>query len=603
MMKKRIVQSIFTCLITLTFFWQLVGSAQVLPLEEVKAGMRGKGRSVFIDDKIEEFDVEILGVLRNFQPKKNLILAKLRGPAVDEAGVIQGMSGSPVYLNGRLIGAVAYSLANFAKEAIAGITPIEEMMSASKTKAAKSSFSPRIPVKKHLTTEELFDINKSFFRSLSPTLFEGKSLKPLNIPLVFNGFSSQSFEKAKPFFSKLGFKPIKSGQPVQSLEELSIPDLRLREGDPVSAQLVLGDVSMAATGTVTHVDGNKVLAFGHPLYNLGAVDYAMATAKVITVVPSLATSFKLTTVDKPIGKFSQDRFSGVFGEIGKESQLIPVNVRMLNASGDKKEFKAEIVDNKILTPFLVNVVVSSIMTSEERALGDLSLEMKGDIYLDNGMSVHLEDLFSGNFDASITNLSSLYAAVVYYLTNNEFKDLKIYRIDLDVQVSEEVRFSFLEKVWIDKYDVSPGEVIQGRIYTRNFRGESVFQDLSIPAPLLPSGSEFYLIVADAIAASQFERSQYKTQAFVPRSLNQLIRILSSLRKNNRIYLKVIASKPGLFVKGEEMPNLPPTMKSMFSSTRATSSSPVDLERSTLIHYQLRVPYVFKGSAVIPIKIK
>lgn len=587
----------------MTFLCHLEAQSPIFPLDQIKTGMKGKGLSVFIEDKIEEFDVEIIGVLRNFQPKRDLILAKLSGSAVDKAGVIQGMSGSPVYLDGKIIGAVAYSVASFAKEAIAGIVPIGEMLEISAEKPPVSSFSSRLPVRKHMTLENLFEINKGLFRSASITYIDGQAFTPLDIPLLFNGFSSQVFERSKPFFMKLGFNPVKAGANSQILKKISFGDIALRGGDPVSAMLVTGDVSMSAVGTVTYVDGNKVLAFGHPLYNLGAVDYAMAKTKVLTVVPSQATSFKITSTETLVGRFSQDRSSGVFGELGKMPQLIPVNVKLLNAKDEIKDFKISVADDKILTPFLVNVIVSNILMVEERSIGDLSLELSGNIYLDNGMSIQLEDLFSGSFDSSVTDLSSLVAAVVYFLTNNEFKDLTIHRIDLNVRAAEEVKFSYLEKVWLDKYDVSPGERIQVRVYTRNFRGESVLQEGSIPAPLLPSGSEFHLIIADALSLQKLEASQYRTQAFVPRSLNQLIRILNNLRKNNRIYFKIIAAKPGLFLNGEELPNLPASIKAMFSSPRAASSSPTELTQSTLIYFQQPVPYVFKGSVIIPLKIK
>jgi hypothetical protein len=231
------------------------------------------------------------------------------------------------------------------------------------------------------------------------------------------------------------------------------------------------------------------------------------------------------------------------------------------------------------------------------------LELDGDIYLDNGMSVHLEDFFSSNFDNSVINISNLLTAVVYLLTNNEFRDLGIHRIDLAIDASEELKLSHLEKVWLDKYEVSPGERIKIKVYSRTFRGESIVQTVEIGAPSLPSGSEFSLVIGDAESMHQIEMSQYKTEAFMPRSLEQLIRLLSNLRKNNRIYFKIIASKPGLFLKGEEMPNLPPSMKAMFSSPRAAASYPTELNKSTLSEYQLPLPYVFKGAAVIPIKIK
>lgn len=579
------------------------GSVPILPLDQVKAGMKGKGRSVFQGNRIEEFDVEIIGVLKNVEPKKSIILARLKGGILEEAGVISGMSGSPVYVDGKLIGAVAYSLGTFVKEPIAGITPIEEMMSISEKRKKGPVFSPQVPVKKHLTLDELFMLNKDFFLSKAVFHSEGRALKPLNIPLVFSGFSSYAFEQSRSFFSNLGFIPVMSAFSGQSLETISPPDLTLREGGPVAIQLVSGDLDMSAVGTVTYIDGSKVLAFGHPLYNLGAVDYAMTKARVITVVPSLISSFKLAVSDSLVGKFTQDRSSGLLGELGKVPRLVPVNIRIMDADGELKEYKIKVVDDKILTPVLLNVSLGGIVTTEERAIGDLSLGLLGNIYLENGMNIRLEDLFSGQFDDSVVSLSSLLAGVVYFLTNNEFEELGIHRIDLNIQAFEEVKFSYLEKVWLSKYEASPGDRIDVKIDYRTFRGESQREEGSIQVPNLPPGSEFQIVIADAASMAKIEMSQYRAATFVPRNLSQLVRMLSNLRKNNRIYIKMIASKPGIFLRGEEMSNLPPSMRSMFASPRAAASSPTELTRSTLMEYQLPIPYVFRGEAVIPVKIK
>jgi len=584
-------------------FWTVEGSVTTLPLDQVKPGMQGKGKTVFKENKIEEFDVEILDVLYNIAPKRNIILAKLKGSIVDNAGVIQGMSGSPVYVGGKLIGAVAYSFGDFAKEAIAGITPIGEMLSVSREEAPKSSFSPQIPFKKQLSLDELFEINKEFLLPKSSFISEGQALAPLSIPLVFSGFSSNAFERAKMFFSALGFSPVRGGPSGQTLQKISSLDLDLNEGDPVAVQLVRGDMDMSAVGTVTHVDGNKVFAFGHSVYNLGKVDYAMCKARVLTVVPRLSTSFKIASTDALVGSFSQDRIPGLFGEIGKMPKLVPINVQMMDTKGNIKNFKIELVNDKILTPALVNLSLASVLSSEERAFGDLSLDLKGDIYLENGMSVHIEDLFSGSFNVSGTSVSNLLAAVVYFLINNEFKELGVHRIDLSVHTSEEAKFSYLEKVWLDKYEARPGERIRIKVYHRTFRGATLVQEVGIIAPLLPSDSEFHLVIGDAASMAQVEMSQYKRGTFMPRSLDQLVRVLNNLRKNNRIYFKIIASKPGLFLKGEEMPSLPPTMKSMFTSPRAAASAPTELNKSTLSEYQLPLPYVFNGAVMIPIRIK
>jgi len=601
-MRRIQIPWLFVVVVALGVVLSAEAVASVLPLSQIQTGMKGKGRSVFVGHEIEEFDVEILGILRNYQPQRNLILAKLSGQGLENFGVAQGMSGSPVYIDGKLIGAVAYGFP-FAKEPIAGITPIEEMLAIPAESSSKSSFSPRIPIQKSMTLEELLQINEARLPTEGVSLLEGRTLKPLNLPLVCSGLPSQIFDRANPVFSRLGFSPVNGG-PVSQISSHTVLNPRpLREGDAVGVQLLDGDVNVSAIGTVTYVRGAEILAFGHPMYNLGAVEYGMTTADVIAIVPSFQSSFKLASSGRLIGKFTQDRSVGVFGELGKMPRNVPLNINWNNARGQKREFKIRVAEDKLLTPFLVNLAVASIMPSEDRSLGDLTLAVDGDIYLENGKSIHLEDLFSGAFDSAMGEVANLLTAVVYFLTNNEFEDLSIHRIDLNVHATEEIRFSYLEKVWLDRYDVNPGERIHVKIFTRNFRGQQVMQDGYLTVPHLPSGSEFFLIVADALALQQIEMGQYRTRGFLPRNLEQLIRILNNQRKNNRIYLKILASKPGLFLKGEEMPNLPATMKEMFTSSRVAISSPREMTQSTLGYTQLGVPYVFKGSALIPIKIK
>jgi hypothetical protein len=580
----------------------LEGFQNILPVDQIEAGMKGKGRSVFLGDTIEEFDIEVLGVMRNIQPKKDLIVVRISGESIGDAGVIQGMSGSPIYIDGKLIGALSYSLGAFVKEPLALVTPINEMMAIPEKESTKSSFMPQIPIKKHLPMSELLSIYESYFYK-DPTIISGnRTFSPISIPLVFSGFSPHVFEKAKHFFSKLGFSPMNVSISGQSQEGITIPDLTLKGGDSVGAQLVTGDLNMSGVGTVTYVDGNRVLAWGHPWFNLGTVGYTMTKADVMTIVPKLDVSHKLTGTEIPVGKFSQDRVPGLYGELGQVPDLIPLNIILRTNKGEKR-YTVNLTEDKILTPALVNMVVSSLILSEERAIGDLSLEFSGDVYLDNGMSVHLEDLFSGAFDMASTNLSSLVAAVVYFLMSNEFRDLSIHRIDLSITPTEDVKYAQLEKVWLDKYDASPGEIIRIKVYTRSFRGESAMWEGGIPAPNLPKGSEFYLVIADAASLQQLETTQYKRQPFTPRNIEHVIRMLNNLRKNNRIYFKILASKPGLFLRGEEMPNLPPSMKSMFASPRAASSAPTELDKSTLGQLQQPVPFVFRGATIIPIKIK
>jgi len=581
-------------------------ATEVMPLSEIKPGMKGKGRSVFAGAKVEEFDVEILGILENVQPGRNIILARLAGCGLESTGIISGMSGSPVYIDGKLIGAVAYGF-SFSKDPVCGLTPIGEMLAIEKTPAAAGRTSPGLSsFDQSLNRDNLIEMYRKEFNTKALVRTASQPLAPLAVPLYFSGFSPWAFKQAGDFFAPLGFRPFVGGTTSGGqLKGLEFPAMeKLQEGGAVGVQLIGGDLDLSAVGTVTYVDGNRVLAFGHPFYNLGSVDYAMTSPNVITVLASLESSAKLASAGPVIGTFTQDRVSGAVGEVGKKPRFVPLKINLMTAPGVSRDFNLNLINDRFLTAALINMAVSSLVTSEQRSYGNLSLEFDATVYLDqDGISIKLEDLFSGNYDQAATNLSSLVASVAYYVVNNDFRDVGIYRIDLNVRALEETRFCFLEKVLLDKYEVSPGEQIHIKVSYRTYREESRTEEVTLISPPLPAGTEFQIVIGDAATMQQVERSQYRVQEFMPRSFSQLVRILNNLRKNNRIYFKVVASKPGIFLRGEEMPNLPPSLKAMFLSSRASAAAPIELTRSTLGEYQLQIPFVFQGGAVIPVKIK
>jgi hypothetical protein len=577
-----------------------------MPLSQVKPGMKGRGRSVFQGRTVEDFDVEVLGVMENASaPKRSIILARLKGRGLEATGVIAGMSGSPVYIDGKLIGAVASGF-SFSKEAIAGITPIDEMLAVGKSpeEAPKAGTALPVVIREDTRQEELSGTYLKMLTTVAGEPRSAQAFAPLELPLVFSGFSAAAFERARSFFSPLGFLAVQGGTGAQAKPPGAPAEPTLSEGDAVGVQLIGGDLDVSAVGTVTYVDGNRILAFGHPVYNLGKVDYAMTRANVITVMPSLESSFKLATTGPVIGRFNQDRSAGAAGEVGVMPHLIPLNITLQTGPGTKKDFKLKLISDKFMTPALINMAVSGLMTSEQRSYGDIALDFNADVFLDQGgLSVHLEDIFSGSYDNPPVSLSGLLAAVVHFLMNNEFKEVGIYRIDLTVRALEETRQATLVKVLLDKYEVSPGETMQLKAFYRTNKDEALVEEVTILAPGLPAGSEFQVLVGDAASMQQLERAQYHIQEYVPRSLDQLVRLLSNLRKNNRIYFRLMASKPGLFLKGEELPNLPPTLKTMFASPRASAAGPTEITRSTLSEYQLPIPYVFKGGAAIPVRIR
>ncbi|MCX6561461.1 MAG: hypothetical protein NTZ26_13210 [Candidatus Aminicenantes bacterium] len=573
----------------------------ILPLDQVRAGMKGKGRSVFAGTAIEEFDVEILGILSNPNPKRSIIIARLSGhKALAGGGIIAGMSGSPVYIDGKLVGAVAYGFP-YSKEPIAGLTPIEEMLAIPAESAKPASPGPpSLALASRLSLEDLLSAPGSRLGPAAAGSTGG--LSPLKVPLLLGGFAPGQLDRVRTLLGPLGFQPMLGGG-VQSAEKPLAADLTLREGDAVALQLVTGDLDVSAVGTVTYVDGDKVLAFGHPLYNLGGVGYGMAKARVITIIPTLDNPSKLAVAGGQVGSFVQDRTAGARGLLSRPPKFVPVNVNLIGDGGKLREFKLGLVADKLLTPLLLNMSLAALLGSEERSLGDLTLELQGDIFLNDGQSVHLEDMFSATLGAAVTDLSGLATAVTYFLTNNEWAEVGIHRIDINVRAIEGLRLARLERIWLDKYEASPGEMITLRVYYRSYRGESQMEEIPFQAPRLPAGSEMHLIVGDAASMAQIESGQYRSRGLMPRSLAQLIRLLGGLRKSNRIYFKILTSKPGLFLRGEEMPNLPPGLKSMFTSPRSAASAPTDLSTSTLTEYQVPVPFVFAGQAVVPIQIR
>ncbi|MGQ9800840.1 MAG: SpoIVB peptidase S55 domain-containing protein [Candidatus Saccharicenans sp.] len=585
--------------------WPVLASSRVMPLSQVKAGMKGTGRSVFSGSQIESFEVEILGVMENVQPGRSWILARLKGQGLENTGVIAGMSGSPVYIDGQLVGAVAFSYA-FAKEAIAGITPIEEMLALTQTVQSRRPANS-LPVGFQLEGLTQAELGRAYIEMASAaagSFSKDQALIPAKIPLIFSGFSERAFRQFKPFFSQHNFLPVLGlGQAATQSLKLAPQPANLSEGQEVGVQLLTGDLDLTAVGTVTYVEGNKILAFGHPFYNLGPVDYGLTSVDVLAVVPSLESSFKLAATGQIIGRVLQDRTSGVLAEVGSFPRYIPVNIEFQDNPVSQKQFKLKLVNDQILAPALINLALFTLLSSEERSYGNLSVDFEADIFLEEGLSVHLEDLFSGNMDSASTSLSGLVAAVVYMLKNNEFKEVRLNQIEVKIRVVEQLRTATLEKVLLDKYEVEPGELIKVRTYYRTYSNDLRTEEVEFLAPVLPPGTEFELVVAEAAYIQQLERSLYRIQDFRPRNLNQLLRLLGNLRKNNRIYYKVVAPRPGLFLKGEELPNLPPSLKSMFLSPRASTTNLTEINRSTLTEYHLPVPYVFRGALTIPIRIK
>lgn len=572
----------------------LFSAIPIFSLKDVKPGLKGKGKTVFQGRKVEEFDVEILGILKNPIPGKDLIIARLKGDTIQKTNVIQGMSGSPVYVDGKFLGTVSYAFP-WSTEPVAGITPAEDIFSIPKTTSPPSSAHSLIPFKKSLTVSEI--------EKLASLLNASSSIKGIfhETPVLTNFLNSSSLIKS--LFSWMGlssfvFLPVEQGEKSRG---------RFLEGDPIAVQLVRGDWDLSAVGTISYVDGDSFYAFGHPLFNLGPVDFPVAKAEVITVVPNQQASFKLATVGESVGRLIQDRYSGIYGKIGESPSLVPLKIEIAKEKSGKRELKFQIVNQRFLSPILFllsiyNSLLSEFLGNELEEPGfhgDVTISLDGEVIISEGRNVKIEDYFSG--ESALLDASLLPTAIIYYLLNNEFENVKIQDIKLRISLLESVDSVSIERVWVERNEVEANKNVNIKVFLKTWRGKERIEEVSLPIPKLRPGKEIEVVIADAESMYNLEVKAYRG-GVMPASMEQLIRALNNLRKNNRIYFKLRIPNEASFLKGEEISSIPLFFKSVIGSSRA-SSSPVPVLRSTLKEYQYPLDKVVKGFKVVKLKIK
>lgn len=587
----------------------LAQEAEFYPLEMVKPGQRGTGKTIFEGSQIESFDVEILGVLRNFGPKQNLILARLSGARVEDSGVFEGMSGSPVYLQGRILGAVAFAF-SFSTEPVAGITPIAEMVDIFKDRPPRQRrlASARSPQELYRIQEVARQADAAFaplpeidIRAGEFGNLEGR-LRPIATPLSLSGFSPQALVRFAPQFRALGLSPVR-GLVSAAAGGSSEADgsLALLPGSTISVQLVRGDMGVSASGTVTHVSGSKVYAFGHPFLSLGNTDMPMNLASVITVIKSLQSSQKVSAIERFVGSVRQDRATGLFGILGAKPDLLPMRLRLHTSRNEVKEYNYEVVHDPFLTPFMINLTVNNAIVSSERSLGGQTLRVKCDIHLKGQPNVvyesNIADLASTPALAAVT-----LSAPVRLLLGSGFEDLEMERVEFDVMAVEEARQAELVKVWQDRLEARPGEEVNLTVFLRRENGQTMVEKHRVRIPEGISPGPLHIDIGDGISVSRVD-SPGENRGFVPESLSQLVKAINNLKKNDRLYVRLYREQSGAVIGGEGMPGLPPSLLSLYNS-RKTAGDVNSIHR--VVYFELELPakdYALSGRKVLRVNVK
>jgi hypothetical protein len=369
----------------------------------------------------------------------------------------------------------------------------------------------------------------------------------------------------------------------------------------VNAELVRGDISVTANGTVTYVDGNKVYAFGHPFMSAGPTALPMSNAYVISVLPRLDSSFKLAVPNEVIGAFQQDRSTGILGSMGQQPSMIPVSLTIKSSLNNTNTYNFEVANDRYLTPLLMNFSLFSGITASERGLGEMTLNVSGTVHLKDYDPVKIENVFTGDANGPTTASVGTVAPIQYLMANGDYGSM-IERVDLEIVSTDRKASATLERVAIDRSEVRPGETITLAAYLRSATGETFVERYPVQIPTGLAGGSVQLQVGDGTTITNGELRRGATGA--PADLPSAIRELNKLRKNDRLYIKIVSNEPGMMIAGEELPSLPPSLVAILDTDRASSRSVVPTGNSTLSEYELpQSRYVIQGQRSLTLTVR
>jgi len=580
-------------------------ATEIFPVKDLAPGMRGFTLSDLGDGKgVQRYDIEIVGVLQSYAPKQDLVLARVLNEAIEKTGIIAGMSGSPVYVDGKLVGALAYGWP-FSREPICGITPIQSMLDIRKAPAA-----PPVPIGGASAPAAQFvssfggrDFASGLTALLSPLKGDAASAGPVALPLPvsFSGATA-----AGSLFGRVaeaaGWLVAPSGA-SGGAHAASAPAAggapeganRLEPGSAVAAVLLSGDMVLSATGTVTWVDGNSILAFGHPFLSMGPVDMPMARAEVLTVLPSLYRSFKFSTTGPVLGSVSQDRSTGILGSFGKPPTMVPVTIRMTSEDVPTQTFKFEVVHNAMLTPILVALATDNVLTTLEKRAGERTIVWKSAIATDD-RTVRWDSVFSG-LSAREEAVGSL-ALLTNYLMANEFHDLSIRGVEIEIVHSDRLQSARIVHVEAQKERVHPGDTVPVWVDLEDFRGgpRRVVMTARVPEDVPPG--PLTVFVGDGNAATAYDLALYPPD---PHSLDQVLDFISRMRPANTLNLLTYRAAPGAVVNGEALAALPPTRAALLKDRGPGDGTP-DLGYLRLQAESIEQPVPVTGSARLNLEV-
>lgn len=568
------------------------------PLKDVRAGLRGVGRTIFQGNRIEDFQVEILGVIQNSGPKQSLILAKLTGGPLAESGIIQGMSGSPVYIEGKLLGAVAFGFA-FSKEPIAGIQPIEQMLDTGTVAAGSvrsGGYSSMVVPKQSLPVVP----------DVPDAGLEG-SLAQISTPLTLSGLTAHTIQVFAPEFRKLGFEPqqgVSSGSPVS--QELSGT---VQPGSMISVQLLSGDMAAGADGTVTYVKGKKVYAFGHRFLDSGSTELPFAQSEVIAILPALNTSFKISTPKEWVGTIFSDRSTAVTGEIGRAAHTIPATILVRSGDTGSHVYHIAVANDRLLTPFLTQTALFSAIDATERTLGAGTIRLHTRIAFENDLpALDLRDIFVS--DSGLAQQVSTDAVVTLgFILGAGFQSVHVKDMSFEVEPVESKRQLYITQAWTSAHEVRPGDKVTITAQLGGENGVQLTREATYQIPIGAPVGPLNFTVSDASTQNFPDFAGMNASSAVTAS--DLIGLINKYRGAEAAYVRVWRPQPSFTIAGPspggEITDPPPSVMLILAdpSTSPVSNTAQQATRgSGIAEIPIVVPgYVVSGARTVQVDVK
>lgn len=574
----------------------------IFPLGQVQPGMKCVVYTIFTGDEIEKVDLVVLGVLHNaIGPKQDIILVQLLGEKVEHTGVVAGMSGSPVYYDGKLVGALSLKLGAFTKEAIGGVTPIENMLDVGKAPERPAPLSAPASGAQLTNNGNMFSASRiplpeNFARQTSAG--SGQFLVPIETPLISTGLYPETIAQFSKQLSGWGMTMMAGGTSAPSPE-----DAQLKPGDMVGVELIRGDLSITPGCTVTTVDHGKILACGHPIFSFGNVSMPLARAHVLTTLASAMASTKIITTGGTIGTLTQDRVTAIAGRLGDGPPMIPVDVTLM-AGDAQKQFHFEVIESPQLTPLLVALATYNGIIGNAAYGEGSTLQLDGEIAIKGHTTVALKDLFAptdvpvpGGFFVA-TDVQAIFAQIYA----NPYEIPHVAGIHLRVTALPERRAATIDDAWVEANEVRPGQTVAVKVQLRPYRGGAFVQEFPITIPMQATRGPLQLVISDAETVNRTVQSlAASSQGQLP-GLEELIKLMNRAHQNDRLYATLLQPTPTLMVEDKVMPNAPASAINVLDQRQSPGGARL-LYQSTAGEWSVEMHQVISGERTLTITVK